>query len=151
MDHEPTDDRDDGLDDDLDVGLDDDLDGDAGEVPAGEPTCPSCGSPMVRIVYGYPSPNLFERSARGEVVLGGCVVTGFDPTHQCTRGHQWAPTAGSLWLDPGALAHVLLTAPLQDNGVPRVVDGWVALGSAADDRADDPDDDDPEEDVYLGD
>ena len=42
---------------------------------AGRPICPECGKaePM-RIAYGYPSGEMIEVSARGEVVLGGCIV-----------------------------------------------------------------------------
>jgi hypothetical protein len=38
---------------------------------------------MLPIVFGYPMPELFEAEQRGEVALGGCVVTGEDPTHRC--------------------------------------------------------------------
>lgn len=68
----------------------------------GNAVCPDCGSKMVRIVYGYPGPGLIERSMRGEVALGGCCVTGFDPTHQCGQGHKWRWTGrwtaeGDIW------------------------------------------------------
>jgi hypothetical protein len=37
--------------------------------------CPQCGSTdAVRIVYGYPTVELFEAEQRGEGSLGGCVV-----------------------------------------------------------------------------
>jgi hypothetical protein len=47
--------------------------------------CPNCGGPLtrVRIVYGYPSPELEARAMRGEVVLGGCVVGDDDPKLAC--------------------------------------------------------------------
>ncbi len=47
--------------------------------------CPRCGGKAIPIVYGMPGPKLFERSKRGEVRLGGCVVMGDgnDPTHYC--------------------------------------------------------------------
>ena len=35
------------------------------------------------IVLGYPAPELFAAADRGEVALGGCVVTGDDPAHRC--------------------------------------------------------------------
>lgn len=41
------------------------------------------------IVYGMPGPELFEAAERGEVLIGGCVITGDDPTHGCTAGHEW--------------------------------------------------------------
>jgi transcription elongation factor Elf1 len=37
--------------------------------------CPQCGSQdVVPIVYGLPGPELMEAAARGEVMLGGCVL-----------------------------------------------------------------------------
>ena len=68
-----------------------------------KPVCPVCKEPMVRIVYGYPSMELFESSARGEVALGGCVVSGFgvDPTHRCRQGHEWC--WDGEWTPPGAV------------------------------------------------
>lgn len=53
------------------------------------PACPTCGSKGILIVYGMPSPELFEAAERNNVVLGGCVITGDDPTHECDAGHQW--------------------------------------------------------------
>ena len=46
--------------------------------------CTNCGEPLkrIRITYRYPSPELFERAERGEVVLGGCQPDG--PTHACS-------------------------------------------------------------------
>jgi DNA-directed RNA polymerase subunit RPC12/RpoP len=39
-------------------------------------TCPRCNSgKLVPIVYGLPGRELMEQSERGEVELGGCVVT----------------------------------------------------------------------------
>lgn len=57
--------------------------------PAGA-TCPRCGSvaTLLPIAYGYPSPEMFEAARRGEIVLGGCVIRGADPTHQCTACGQ---------------------------------------------------------------
>ena len=40
------------------------------------PTCPQCGSSnSIPIIYGKPSQALAEKAERGEVVLGGCIVT----------------------------------------------------------------------------
>ena len=71
--------------------------------------CPDCGAPMVRIVYGYPSPELFGQSARGEVALGGCVISGFgdDPTHRCQQGHEWC--WDGTWVRPGAVWEQLIS------------------------------------------
>jgi hypothetical protein len=46
--------------------------------------CPQCGSiDAVRIVYGYPTIDLFEAEQRGEVSLGGCVVGNESPDYAC--------------------------------------------------------------------
>lgn len=46
------------------------------EDDAGAALCPSCHSHrIVPIIYGYPTAQTVERAQRGEVVLGGCVVT----------------------------------------------------------------------------
>lgn len=48
--------------------------------------CPACGSLKVaKIFYGMPapSPQLEERIRTGEIVLGGCCITGDDPMWKC--------------------------------------------------------------------
>jgi hypothetical protein len=82
---------------------------------------------MVRIVYGYPMGDLVERSMRGEVALGGCVVSGFDATHVCDQGHRWRWTGTSTKLVPDAAAGVLVP------GAPGVGEraraaGWISMG-----------------------
>ena len=47
--------------------------------------CPKCGEGLLEIVYGMPGPELFEASERGEVVLGGCCITGDDPAYHCKK------------------------------------------------------------------
>lgn len=55
--------------------------------------CPDCGSGKVaRILYGLPEfdDELERKIEAGEVVLGGCVITGDDPTRcylECR--HRW--------------------------------------------------------------
>jgi len=40
------------------------------------PICPSCGSSnFIPIVYGKPSQEAIEKEKRGEIVLGGCIVS----------------------------------------------------------------------------
>jgi len=53
--------------------------------------CPKCrGMTGVRIIYGYPGPELCEASKRGEVELGGCCLTGDDPDFKCKAcRHKW--------------------------------------------------------------
>jgi hypothetical protein len=53
--------------------------------------CPECSSErMIPVVYGLPTPELFQRAASGEVALGGCVVFGNDPGWRCSDcGHSF--------------------------------------------------------------
>lgn len=51
------------------------------------PACPTCGAPpesQVRLVYGMPSPDDFEREKRGEFINAGCVLE-TDSTGQPTN------------------------------------------------------------------
>lgn len=62
------------------------------------PACPRCGSRAVPILRGYPSPEAFAMAERGEVVLGGCVVTADDPAFACTGfdcGLEFSPASFS--------------------------------------------------------
>ena len=56
-----------------------------------EKNCPFCGSDNISsIIYGYPSPELLDKAARGEVSLGGCVITNYDPNKKCNVcGKSW--------------------------------------------------------------
>jgi hypothetical protein len=38
---------------------------------------------VVRIEYGDPGPDLLDRAERGNVWIGGCVITGDDPKWHC--------------------------------------------------------------------
>ena len=51
--------------------------------------CPYCGGRVVPVVYGEPSEEVFDKHARGEVVLGGCCITGKDPKWECNKCGQW--------------------------------------------------------------
>jgi len=55
-----------------------------------EARCPRCGvaSTLVPIVFGFPSPQTFEAADRGEIAIGGCLVTIEDPTHRCSACAQ---------------------------------------------------------------
>jgi hypothetical protein len=39
-------------------------------------TCQRCGAKMIPIVRGHPTPEAEEWAARGEVLLGGCLIRG---------------------------------------------------------------------------
>ena len=47
------------------------------------PPCPKCGAKAVAIVYGLPGPGLMEAYDRGEIHLGGCVVSEDMPGWHC--------------------------------------------------------------------
>ena len=46
--------------------------------------CPQCGGKVVNILYGEPSSEAFEKTDRGEIVLGGCIIYEDMPDYQCT-------------------------------------------------------------------
>lgn len=47
--------------------------------------CPECKSEMIPIIYGYPTEAGFRRADRGEIILGGCCVDNYSPTHYCLK------------------------------------------------------------------
>jgi len=60
-------------------------------------TCARCGSTdVVPIVFGMPGFDLVEAEKRGEVILGGCIRVGDEPTVYCPRcdGSASAPPPG---------------------------------------------------------
>ena len=63
------------------------------DVPFGKKLrpCPNCGARKgVPIIYGLPTQAALEDAARGEFVLGGCVVREDDPQARCADcGHRW--------------------------------------------------------------
>jgi rubrerythrin len=62
--------------------------------PADERICPRCGATvtLLPILYGYPSHETFEAYERGEIQLGGCVVTDDDPEFACPACDAPLPT-----------------------------------------------------------
>jgi rubrerythrin len=52
---------------------------------AKERRCPVCRGKMARIVYGLvpPNPDLVQAMERGEIMLGGCVVSDDQPEYGC--------------------------------------------------------------------
>ncbi len=66
----------------------------------GEPQapCPRCGTPGIPIIWGLPGADLAEAARRGEVILGGCLVTGDDADHECPAcRHQWRANPPEPW------------------------------------------------------
>jgi Zn finger protein HypA/HybF involved in hydrogenase expression len=53
--------------------------------------CPNCKAKEgVNILYGMPSPELFEKAERGEIALGGCVIEENQPDRRCLKcNHEW--------------------------------------------------------------
>ena len=64
--------------------------------------CPECGSKKVAsILYGLPmfDEELKRRINAGEIVLGGCCVTGDDPLWRCVDcHHHWGKEQAGKWL-----------------------------------------------------
>jgi uncharacterized protein with PIN domain len=64
------------------------MSGDRPEVRKGTAECPACGGKLVPIVYGLPGPEASEAAMRGEIALGGCLVTRDDPHLACTKCNE---------------------------------------------------------------
>lgn len=49
--------------------------------------CPKCktNSNSIKIVYGYPAKETFEKAERGEIKLGGCVINDCMPYYHCKK------------------------------------------------------------------
>jgi DNA-directed RNA polymerase subunit RPC12/RpoP len=45
--------------------------------------CPACGARLAMVVYGLVGPELVEADRRGEVWLGGCIISSDDPRYRC--------------------------------------------------------------------
>jgi rubredoxin len=46
--------------------------------------CPSCGKKAaVPIAYGFPGPGMWDAVDRGEIILGGCVISPGMPNMSC--------------------------------------------------------------------
>lgn len=54
--------------------------------------CPKCGSRnSVKIVYGMPSYELFQKAEAGKVKLGGCIIEKDSPEYFCKDcEHEWS-------------------------------------------------------------
>jgi hypothetical protein len=53
-----------------------------------------CGREMTPIIYGLPSFDMHERQSRGEMRLGGCMVSRFSPNWYCPTCDQSFSLAG---------------------------------------------------------
>lgn len=63
--------------------------------------CPACGAKdVIRIVYGLPTEKAMKRAHRGEIMLGGCVVTDSDPNRLCRAcGRSWVDETDFFWIE----------------------------------------------------
>lgn len=66
-------------------------------------TCAFCGSLARPIIYGLPSPDLFEAAEQGSVELGGCVIDEGHPDWACTGEghHRWADGSPLALIEKG--------------------------------------------------
>ena len=50
-----------------------------------KPKCPICGKPLVDVIYGMPSNELFVKEKNKEVYLGGCeeIIGIKQPSYYC--------------------------------------------------------------------
>ena len=59
--------------------------------------CPNCKVQMLEYIYGFPTPDLLDKEEKGEVVLGGCSVHEYKPTHYCPLCHEQYPSADEAY------------------------------------------------------
>ena len=46
--------------------------------------CPICNETMVKIIYGMPDPELWEKAKQRKAFIGGCcVIEGQSPSYHC--------------------------------------------------------------------
>lgn len=50
--------------------------------------CKRCGSPVLEVVYGYPTYKAHQAAERGELILGGCCIDEDCPDMRCSCCHQ---------------------------------------------------------------
>ena len=60
--------------------------------------CPDCGNDMIEILYGYPAPEAMARAEKGEIKLGGCIVSDDSPTHYCKHCKKYV-NMGTYMID----------------------------------------------------
>ena len=54
---------------------------------------------MIPIVYGLPTPELWDDAEAGKVVIGGCVMDGASPSKVCSEcgSPGWSMTRSGPW------------------------------------------------------
>jgi hypothetical protein len=63
--------------------------------------CPVCEAPGVAIVWGYPTIRDQQRAKEDQVILGGCDVSGRQPTHECVTCGSEFISSSRLYLRQG--------------------------------------------------
>lgn len=59
--------------------------------------CPNCGGDLLLIRYGEPGISMMRAARRGEIVLGGCIVSESDPDLECAAcGEQFRVWGGKV-------------------------------------------------------
>ena len=65
--------------------------------PGAPPPCPSCGGKLLLIRYGMPGISMMEAANRGEIILGGCIISEGDPDLECADcGKQFRALDGKV-------------------------------------------------------
>ncbi len=49
-----------------------------------EKLCPECNGKLLPLRYGEPGTQMMEQARRGEIALGGCIITDDDPRWECS-------------------------------------------------------------------
>ena len=47
--------------------------------------CPNCGGKLIDIIYGMPDYTIGEKAMKGEIHLGGCIISDDDPIYHCNN------------------------------------------------------------------
>ena len=50
--------------------------------------CPYCGGKVVPVIYGEPTPEAYEKSLRGEFILGDCIIDDDFHDWECLECHH---------------------------------------------------------------
>ena len=47
--------------------------------------CPNCNNELIKIVYGMPSNEMFQKAEKGEIYLGGCIILPNNAVYYCSK------------------------------------------------------------------
>ena len=54
--------------------------------------CNNCNTDMTPFVYGFPGLDLMDKADAGEIILGGCGIGEYQPTHYCNVCQEQYPS-----------------------------------------------------------